>query len=65
MGEKGEIKKYKLAVTKQLWDIKYSVGNIQVVNNIVVTVCGARWVLDSTGGSLRELYECLSTMLYI
>ena len=45
MDGKGEgIKKYKLVVTKQSWDIKYSTGNI--VNNTEITVCGVRWVQD-------------------
>ena len=29
-------------------DVKYSIGNM--VNNIVITMCGARWVLDSSEG---------------
>ena len=28
-------------------DVKYSIGNI--VNNTVITMDGARWVLDSSG----------------
>ena len=32
--------------------IKYSIGNI--VNNIVVTVYGARWVLDTLGEQFVE-----------
>ena len=43
MGKKGErIKKYKLVVTESSWVIKYSIGSI--VNNIIVTMYGARWV---------------------
>ena len=29
-------------------DVKYSTGNM--VNNIVITMCGARWVLDLSEG---------------
>ena len=35
-------------------DVKYSVGD--VVNNIVITMYGARWVLKILGGALREAY---------
>ena len=31
-------------------DVNYSVGNI--VNNIVVTMYGARWILEISGGTL-------------
>lgn len=37
------IKKYKLVITKQSWDVKHSIGNM--VNKIVITMDGARWVL--------------------
>ena len=36
--------KYKLVVSKQSWDTKYSIGSI--VNNIVITMYAVRWVLD-------------------
>ena len=63
MGEKGEgIKKYELMVTKQSWDVKYRVRNID--NNIVIIVYGARWVLELLGESLNKLYKCLTTILY-
>ena len=43
MGKKGEgIKKYKLVVTEYHEDVKSSLGNI--VNNIVITMYGVRWV---------------------
>ena len=43
MGAKGKgIRKYRV--------IMYSIGN--VVNNIVITVYGVRWVLGLSGGSL-------------
>ena len=63
MGEKGEgIKKYELMVTKQSWDVKYRVRNID--NHIVIIVYGARWVLELLGESLNKLYKCLTTILY-
>ena len=34
-------------------DVKYSIGNI--VNNIVITVYGVRWVLDLLGWSFSKL----------
>ena len=42
--------------------VKYSIGNI--VNNIVKTMCGARWVLEISGGALRKVYDHLITLLY-
>ena len=42
-----EIKKYKLVVTKSSWDVKDSIGNM--VNNIVITMYGARGVLEISG----------------
>ena len=51
MGAKGKgIRKYRV--------IMYSIGN--VVNNIVITMYGARWVLRLSGGSLHKLHNCLS-----
>ena len=48
MGESGEgIEKYRLVVTEWSWGLKYSIGNI--VNNIVITIYGVRWVLDLLG----------------
>ena len=43
-------------------DVKQSSGII--VNNIVVTLCGARWALEVTGESLYKVDDCLTTMLY-
>ena len=64
LGEKcEEVEKYRLVVTKQLWDVKYSIGNI--VGNIVIHVYGARWVLETSGGTLCKLYDYLTTMLYL
>ena len=37
LGEKGRrIKKYKLVVTEQSWDVKYSIG--ETVSNTVITM---------------------------
>ena len=41
------IKKGKLVATNSHRIVKYSIGN--VVNNVVMTVHGARWVLDLLG----------------
>ena len=43
-------------------DVKYSIGNI--VNNIVITVYDAEWVLEIVGGSFCKVCEYLPTMLY-
>ena len=62
MGGKGEqIKKYKLVITKQSWDVKFSIKNI--VNDIVITVDDARSVLALSGESLCKLYNCMTTIL--
>ena len=42
-------------------DVKYSTGNI--VNNIVITMCGARWVMKLLQGTLCKEYDCLANML--
>ena len=48
MGIKGGgTEKYRLVVTKQSRDVKYGTGNI--VSNNVITMYGARWVLDISG----------------
>ena len=44
LGGKGEETKYKLAVIKRHGDKKYRTGNR--VGNTVITMHGARWVLD-------------------
>ena len=41
------IKKYRLTVTKQSRDVKYSIGNR--VKSIVTTMYGARWLLEISG----------------
>ena len=43
-------------------DIKYSIGD--TVNNIVIAVCGARWVLEISGGTICKVYDWLTTMLH-
>ena len=43
-----EIKRYKLVVPKQSWDVKYSIENI--VYNTAITMYGVRWVLKLFGG---------------
>ena len=63
LGEKGEeIEKYKLVVTNQSQGHKYGIRNI--VNNIVITMYGARQVLEISRESLSKVYDCLTTMLY-
>ena len=57
-----EIEKYRLVVQNSHGDAKYSMGNI--VNIIVVTMYGARWVLELSGETLHKVYDCLTTMLY-
>ena len=49
MGKKGEgINKYKLPVMKNSHrNVKNSIGNID--SNIVITICGVRWVLGLLG----------------
>ena len=42
--------------------VNYSMGN--VVDNIVITLYGARWVLEISGGALCKMCDCLNTMLY-
>ena len=61
MGEKGEgIRKYKLVVTVQLWGFKFTIRN--VIHDII-TMYGARWVLDLSGRSLHSLCKCLTSVL--
>ena len=57
------ISKYRLPVRKQYGDVKCSVGN--TVNNIVVTMFGARWALEILGGSFCKVHGCLTTMLSV
>ena len=43
-------------------DVKHSAGT--TVNNTVITMCGVRWALHLSGGSLRQLYKRLTTTLH-
>ena len=43
-------------------DAKYSIGN--VVNDIVITMYGACWGLEISGGTLCKVYDHLTTTLY-
>lgn len=60
LGEKG-IKNYKLAVQKNHRHVNCSTSNI--VDNIAITTYGAPWVLEISGGTLSQVYDCLSTEL--
>ena len=55
------IEKYKLLVTSH-GDVKYSIANI--VNTIVITMYGARCVVEISGGTFCKVYAGLTTMLY-
>ena len=58
LGEKGEgTKKYKWQLQKSHGDGKYSTGDI--VNNII-TLYGARRALETSGGTLCKVYDCLT-----
>ena len=67
-GSGGWVKKGKGLRSTNWWlqnsprDVKLSTGN--VVNNIVITMCGARWALEISGGTCCEVHDCLTTMLY-
>ena len=41
--------------------VNYSIGNI--ISNIVVTMYGAKWVLEILGGTLCKVYDCLTIRL--
>ena len=43
-------------------DVKHSLGNL--VDNMVRTMSGARWVLELSGGPLCKACDCLTTTLY-
>ena len=57
-----KIKKYKLKLQNSQGAVKYSTGSI--VNNIVITMYGAKCALDLWGGSPNKLYNWLTSMLY-
>ena len=63
LGKKAEgSKKYKLAVTKQSQGCEVQHRNI--VDNIVVTRCGARWVLEISGEHFVKHMTVSNTILY-
>ena len=37
------------------WDVKYRIGN--VVNSIIIIMCGVSWVLDLPGCLLSKLHN--------
>ena len=41
---------------------KYSIGN--TVNSIVITLYGARWILEISGGTFCKVYYHLSIILH-
>ena len=48
LGEKREgVEKYKLVVLSH-GDVKYNIGS--TVSNIIIPICGIRWVLKILGG---------------
>lgn len=50
LGEKGKgTEKYRLVVTKQSRDVKYGTGN--TVSLIVITMCGAKGILEVSQGT--------------
>ena len=63
-----------MVVTESEVDVKYNVTvlcrvNIidfieNEVNNIVVTMYGAKWVLEISWGSLVKVNDCVNSMLY-
>lgn len=61
LGERGEAIKYKLAVTKQSWDVKDGIGNM--VCKCCVNYVRCRWVLEILRGTLCKVYDCQTTML--
>lgn len=62
LGGNGEgVKEGEPVVTEQSRGVKYSPGN--TISNTVVTMCGARRVLDSLRGSLDKLHKCLIVVL--
>ena len=49
-------------LTKQSWECK--VQHKKYSQYIVITIHGARWVLEMSGGTLCKVYNCLTTLLY-
>ena len=62
LGAKGEgIERYR-QLQNSHGDVKYSIGNI--INNVVITMYDAQWVLEISGGTLYKVYNCEITMLH-
>lgn len=60
MGEKGE---GSTKLQHRHGDVKSSIGNR--VSNMIITMYGAKWVLELSGRSLHTLHDCLTaTILY-
>ena len=66
LGDQGRREKGFRSTDRQLLnshrDVKHSVGN--TASNSVITVHGARQVLEISGGMLCTVCDCLTTMLY-
>ena len=43
-------------------DVKYSTGHI--VSDVVISMGGARWVLEISEATLYKVHDCLTPMLY-
>lgn len=57
------IKEIDFAWWSYLWNVDYSIESI--VNNIILAMHGAKWVLEALGEPLYQLHDFLATMLYI
>ena len=63
MAEEREVEKGE-GVEKSKLGMERTDSTRNIVNNIVGTVDGARWVVEISGGTLCKVYDYLSTMLY-
>ena len=57
-----EIRSKNWYVQNRHGEVKYNGRNM--ANNIVITMYGARWVLEILGGTHCKVYNSLNTMLY-
>lgn len=57
------IKEIDFAGPSYLWNVDYSIGSI--VNNNIMAMNGAKWVLEALGEPLYQLHNFLITTLYI
>ena len=57
-----ELRSTDLYFQNSVEEVKYSIGHI--INNIVVSMYGASWVLEISRGTLYKVYDCLTTTLY-